>query len=518
MWREIRTDEEWVSVSAPFSFFFDLVRPLWRSQARIRANVALHRVCTLARKMGVRTVAIEPGLSRPEVREEIDDLDQAHGGSGEAEAVVISFFDCPLTRADVASLSDDRLLGQATVINYRPKGHSEYSVSYVFEAVMRIPSIRDTDGVVRSLLNNYVHSAGEFEISACGRVFNARAVYYCQQNGVTSVCAHACLRMTLNTVLPAEKRLTTRSINQLLAAKPPFSGLRIEQIKDVLAASDFRLVIYLFEDGSPEAFDRVLYSIVESGHPALLTFRTSDADTDHIIPVYGHTLNTDEWHPEAQPAYAAPAATRHYSSSSWTDHFLIHDDNFGPYYCLSRKSFDTPPMIPRLVIGLFPMEIGTLPILAEVIASGCLRTPMALLAPGARGNWARYLGEHDHSFVLRTLLVQKSDYLTHLADSCCHDGSKINAGALALLAQLPDRFWMTEFSLPSLYTGNRSKLGEVICEAMRPVDVADLQRSVLAIRVPEHLLLRDGSSWLSHPCSLAAHSPLIHGANTGWEW
>ena len=53
----------------------------------------------------------------------------------------------------------------------------------------------------------------------------------------------------------------------------------------------------------------------------------------HVVPIIGHTLNTDSWQPEADIQYKRKVDLHFRSVSAWVDNFIIHDDNFGMYLC-----------------------------------------------------------------------------------------------------------------------------------------------------------------------------------------
>jgi hypothetical protein len=119
-------------------------------------------------------------------------------------------------------------------------------------------------------------------------------------------------------------------------------------------------------------------------------------------------------------------------------------------------------------------------------------------------------------YVLRTVLIERVRYLEHLRASRAHDGSSLSDQEIGLLNELPEWFWMVEISLPQLYTGNRSKLGEVLINANQEPDPADIARSVLAVRLPSILIRREGSGAINwFPTSMMAHSPIfLHRGHT----
>jgi hypothetical protein len=231
--------------------------------------------------------------------------------------------------------------------------------------------------------------------------------------------------MALNTVGPSDRLISNKTVQEALGVDP--AEVYVEDIKRVLEKRKLEPYVWSFGETAPQIdYFRLVYSIVESGYPALLVFSTADDEQDHVIPVWGHTLNLDEWHPEAQVLYAGPESARYYPSSAWADHFLIHDDNFGPYYCLARDVFSTHPKVrARYVVGLFPRRIGVSPVAAENLASSALSSYLPKLAPYAQGNWSRQLTDQSAIYVLRTLLIRKDRYLDHLRTAKGHDRSRL---------------------------------------------------------------------------------------------
>jgi hypothetical protein len=77
---------------------------------------------------------------------------------------------------------------------------------------------------------------------------------------------------------------------------------------------------------------------------------------------------------------------------------------------------------------------------------------------------------------------------------------------------------MVEFSLPSLFTGNRSKLGEVIVRsdfngAQKPLDLVE------AIRLPSIFAIKNATGGFDiHQIGLKAHSPFYTSRMHGNEW
>lgn len=520
MWTDLTTVETTLDCKPPFSFYFDLIEPHWK--AGPSNNLPLHRICTLARKQGAAFVVVETALGRTHVRDEITALDDAHGGGGAAEALAISFFSGELEPSDIDLLDERSFLGQAILVNYRKPGSSEFSHSYLFEAVLPPPTLPGAGDNSKLLLNNYISSDKDFECVVRGRTFSVRAIYYCQQNRTTHVCAHASLKMALSSKI--NTTVTSQYINQLLAITPPCDGLSLGNVVKVIEAQGLSAEVVDCTNVERESYISILASIIESGDQALLVFTTGHLSggvpQEHVVLVYGHTRNSDEWHPQAIPAYAGPGSAKYLPASNWIDHFLIHDDNFGPYYALSSQALEFDPDVKaHWIVAIRQSSPMIRPDGAETIAATILTNLLPSLAPLASGRWFDYVTKTNWAFVLRTLLVTKAEYIDHLTAARGHDASAASPADLLRLAVLPNQFWMVEFSLPALFTGNRTKLGEVIVAAQSTLPVK-MEEVVLALRLPKLLIVQEATQGkLVHDsCALDSHVSIYRRPVSGPEW
>jgi hypothetical protein len=520
MWTGLATLESCLPVQPPFSFFFDLVASYWKSDKT--PSLTLHRICTLARKQGARFIIVESALTRPDIQEEINFLDDALGGGGAAEAVAISFLASEREPTDLSALSVSDVLGQVVLINYRAPGSTEFTHTYLYEAILTPPALRNGQGVPRQLLNNFICAEGEFLRNIKTREFQLRGIYYCQQNETTHVCAHACLRMALNSIRACDPPISSRVINANLGITPPFSGLSLGQIANVIDGTPGAKASVVPCDNLPLSnFLIILAAIVESGHVALLVFTTGNPQIEHVVTVFGYTRNSDEWHPEAVPAYAGgPPSTPYYPSSFWIDHFLIHDDNFGPYYSFSSRALDFDQKVKaRHIIALHPVCPIVRPDYAEGVAAITLLNLLPSLAPIPGGRWFEFITRNPLKFVLRTILIDKRKYLDHVSAARDHDGASLTVSDIELLKDLPEWFWMVEFSLPALYTGNRSKLGEILVDGFAQPNPSDVSASLIALRLPGLLISRGASGqMISQQISVHSHSPIFQHRHHDDVW
>lgn len=513
------TAEQCLDCRTPFSFFFDFIGRYWKTPCPPGNDLTLHRLCTLARKQGATFVNVECALDRDDVREEIDMLDEYYGGGGDAEAVAIAFITGPKSTEDIVGVAADAAIGTAVLINYRKQGSTEFDHSYIYEAIVAPPHKLDGDGQRRALLNNYICRDGEFRRNIRGREFSVSGFYYCQQNNLTHVCAHACLRMAINSIDPNAPLMTSKAVNAQLNLVPPLTGLSVGQILEVIKTkTGTEPMVADCSAISKQDYLSILASFVESGCITLLVFTTANA-MEHVVTVFGHTKNTDEWHPQAIPGYSGPQTAPFYPSSAWIDHFVIHDDNLGPYYTLSSRALEVDPTIrAHWIIGIHPHKAEVNPHYAESLGAIILRSSAANLAPQGSGKWFDYVTKNQRTHVMRAILMSRDTYKEHLCTSVAHDRSAFAAGELDVFDDLPDWFWMVEYSVPALFTGNRSKLGEVIIRTDN-ANISTPLDHVLGLRLPGLIVLRDkAGAFGATKNSLTAHSPIYIGRPHDNEW
>lgn len=520
---QLPTVDDWVDCNPAYSFYFDFIHKLWKTQ---NSNyLPLHRICTLARKQGAASLIIETAFGVDSVDNEVTYLDKSQGSGGAAEAVKVTFFrECDHSH-DISKVPEDAVIGQVIFVNYRRPNESDFGKSYVFEAIFHPPRLPAASGGSDRLLNNFVRAEKQFDFIARGRTFGLKAIYYCQQNSITHVCAHACLRMALNTISSGQDLVSGESINTSMNIQDPDKGLNVKNIVDFIAQSgQGHAIVHDCNGRAAEHYVSIIASHVQSGHATLLVFTTAtqvgSPPEEHVVYVSGYTHNTDEWHPQAIPAYSGPASAPYRQSSLWIDHFVIHDDNFGPYYTLSARALEVDKNVKaRWVIAIAPENIIMNAVGAELASSTVLKNLLRSLATLASNQWFDYITTRNNSFVLRPILIEKQEYLAHLLASKGHDSSAIDQQSLDKFKSAPEYFWMVEFSMPSLYTGNHTKLGEVIIDAFN-VNPASLVDSVLFMRLPGLVIdfkTPGGASWSDFP--MTSHT-LLYNKNSGAqpEW
>ncbi len=166
-------------------------------------------------------------------------------------------------------------------------------------------------------------------------------------NGKTTFCAQTALATAINNISDEAKILLPNIVNKILGLSPKKAarkqGLHAFEMDNAIKKCGLNSIIF---DMHAKVTERVLrrfrseydwapssifYPWVESGFPGLLVFRTQAGK--HAVPVLGHTSNTDVWQPEADIQYQKTVKLHFRPVSAWVDNFIIHDDNFGMYFC-----------------------------------------------------------------------------------------------------------------------------------------------------------------------------------------
>jgi len=458
-------------VSPPFRFY-------QFTEDSYYSNYPLQRIFAQARNHDVKTIIIENIRHSSEIKKEDANLQIRKSlkcnNFVKSEVHRLSFFKNHIRNSVVADLSkctNADFIGYVIFkINFFENGEI---VSNVYESVI-IPS---------KYPNNYIHTKNTYELKICDYKFTIAGTLYNQQNALTNVCAHATLK-TLLSSLKYDTIISHEQINEILdidhtnntnnAGKT--KGLQSCQIEKVLGA--FQLRKYGFSETPTKLpksliFQRYLYSSIESGQIALLGFRLRmkkqknvDAkEPCHIVPVIGHTFNQDAWVPNADESYfKIGKSISYFPSYSWTSSLIIHDDNFGSYYCIPWKYLEKEHV--ELFYGIISENIVHDPIEIEPIGE---RMFQDIILEFTKLNinahiWLKRLCKYTlaNHFVLRTLLLDKVTYIKSLKNSKDWENNNISKSAIETASELlPDRFWLIEISVPQLYATNKRKLAEI---------------------------------------------------------
>ena len=389
---------------------------------------------------------------------------------------------------------------------------------HIYEAVMR-PS-RSERG------NNFIHCSKHFTVSTTIGRFSVEGALYAQQNDLTFVCAHVALRTVIAAASPNNDSDYCQ-INQLLgidhttrqlgsSANAPNSGLDRNEMEAVFKHCGLDFTTTVHEPGTAEftgEFQRELYSSIESGMPALLGFELDPAPNGspqgrHIIPVLGHTFNEDTWVADASRAYFE-GGLQYYSSESWLSTYVTHDDNFGPYLCLPRHFIRKKNF--RISFGLLRSSQNMTAVDAEAVGldfCNALAKTFAREKSGWLGRFAAFA--NTGLLVLRTIQLQKREYLEHLKQSTSWNGARHPADTLAQIeATLPEHFWLIEASAPELFAASRRKFGEVLIDTTIAPNGTDPTPLWLGARLPSAFFIQQNKAFHTLPSGIQSHTELF---------
>lgn len=478
------------------------------------SNPVLRRIFSLARKHGYRSLVID----------EITESDSALLAQ-ENKALAArrpDFLRSEVHRIAYFKSPQGHQPGPSDFVGYVVFKRDYFSTQaqprvHVFESVT--PPFRQADQ------NNFIHCQRRYEVNTSIGKYPVGGVLYAQQNDLTFVCAHVGLRSALACVLP-DSDITYERLNALAGIDHKTrqtgtgaGGLSPADIEVILTGLNLPFDKLVHEPSQqlhlPTDYQRDLYGFIESGFPALVGFELDDPNpgptgpSRHAIPVVGHTFNEDTWLPQAQRAYFGSKLS-YYPSENWLSTFVVHDDNFGPYYCLPRHFLKQNNF--RVLFGLKRCPTTFTAVQAEAIAFAFCDA-IARRTPRTGSDWYDRFSVFTRRgwLVLRTALVNKEDYLQHAQAMRAWDGSALEADSLQTLRDyLPPLFWQIEASAPELFASSRRKFGEVLLPCDKPLPKPLNASFMLATRLPGLLFIQPGQLQLEiRPTQLKGHTPLF---------
>ena len=302
-------------------------------------------------------------------------------------------------------------------------------------------------------------------------------------------------------------------------------------MEDVFDALGIKVAKVTHEPNGPNAvpllgdYQRDLYAAIESAGPAILGFELKPppsttgtaaaavAGGRHVIGVFGHTFNDDAWVPDAQREYFVDGLG-YYSSENWLSAYVVHDDNFGPYYCLPRHFLTKQNF--RLLYGVKILPTVFTGVEAELIALAYLSFLATSLLPSAGIKWYDRFAAfaQNQQLVLRSLHVTKEQYLRHLRACEEPTGKRIESDAIEQFEKrLPNTFWLVEASAPELFPTTRRKFGEVLIAADKAIPTPLNYDLLVAYRLPGIMLWIEGGNFVSRNTALDGHCKLFSYAD-----
>jgi len=459
--------------------FFDLIESIWEGPN----NQPFHRFCTLMRKMRARSYVHEELILNQELLDEQEML-QIHLKSNDVylTAERLTFFASvpeSLEWGDPKHLPESHILGYAVIVKVMEG--TQHKVTFMLESVVRPPSVvslpKNNKIFIEGITNYYLHNSKSFE-TILGtrerfRTFALPGSFFTQQNGLTSVCSHAALRIAVNSSdMLSVPKLTNRAINDSIGLSDynPSAGIYQDQIQDVLRQLGLNFHSADFLQNTAIEYDHFLYPSLESGFPTILGLQRWDPGSKspigHVVTVLGHTMNSDRWEPEARRGYGNYPITPYIPTAEWCCHYIISDDNYGMYGTLpteALRNFIVPTKNPNqhvsMAISIVPSDVTLPGYHAEQLAMYKGKYLVNNVSLNRPRKWHERMRGKD--LVCRTLLLTKEIYLNFIRTH----NDRITEEQEKYLDALPKYVWVSEISLPDIFTGNKHKLGDVVMRA-----------------------------------------------------
>lgn len=496
----------------PFSFF-DFI------ETRFGDCNSIRRTFSLARSTSAETLIVETILPCGIIAEENDDIAGMYSSYANASLLRLSFWSKAIINEDVSALANDDLVGYA-IFKHDQITDKNIDEWHVFEAVF----------AKNAHQSNCVPYPQTYRILLAGKPFKIKGLLYCQQNELNKACAQVAMRSLLSRLLP-EGDISYRRINEIVSSVSPGyapgKGLNVPQMRALLSDLGIRYndVDYSqfdeqFRKDLP--FQKYAYAGLESGGGALVGFCFAGIglkeEAQHIIPIYGHTFDKDTWAPNADFSYFhIGEGVGYVPSESWTSSFLGHDDNFGPNFCIPRMYIESDKVV--YVVEVFRPGICYGGMQAEALALNALYSLLPS-AVSVSNKWISRLLQWTmkQQVVFRAQAMSRDEYVEHLCSLNDWEGNSENPDLCNLLGQeMPEYIWAVEVSTPQLFPANERKLGEIVLDATKELDLDDdssVNEVFIFARLPEMYLLggeitNGNPQFTQVPSMLVSHTELI---------
>lgn len=323
--------------------------------------------------------------------------------------------------------------------------------------------------------------------------FKISGTFFAQRDDHLGKCAHSCLRMLS---YHYNSLLTIPKIKEIADEKNLASnGLEIEShvikvlnnlgLYHIPYNPPFDINIETPTGDKELAFtiENIIYTYVESSMPVLVVLETKRSP--HMILVIGHTFDPHAWWPEAHERYYQKLPQgRYLKSSSWVN-FICHDDNFGPFLSFPREipiesnsiykegeKFDTG-IYTIIVPSPKPLLLGAEiinPLIYGMFRDDIIKNHIRSIKSIWSDCFLRHLEEGK--LLLRSFLITKDDFLERIKNSKNRMSKRVKDFYQKQEMFIPlDRFWITEISVPEIFSQERYCLGEIITDPQPPFTI-----------------------------------------------
>lgn len=502
---------------------------------------SVHWCFALARIAGAKVVVQEQIEIVGALKESCEAIASIPGASLGDVCYRISFWSESFHEAEaIANLCGDQCIGYVLL---QKSGYRKRNIPFqwkVWEAVIRSAHQEDW----------FVCAKGRYDFRVAGNNFAIDGFLYCQQDGITTVCAHVALRSLLSAISPnhdvryAEIDKIARQAGEIDLKQ----GLTVSHIEKVLEEFGrkfgFDYDDFYFDPMSDAThgtardpkrlpYFRLLHAGVESGRGSLFGFSlklpvAGVEDSQHIIPVFGHTFDGLSWNKSAEDGYFTDCGLDRgaLSGNSWVGGLLAHDDNVGANVFLPRNC--VAPCYVSYVVNILKPGYYVSGYEVEDRAEVDLHEHrQELFAHGVGWNSrlnrlliddeAKVVDERPPTRVVyRALALTKDEYVSHLrAMTDWKDQRETEEILGQVLERLSPCLWVVEFSAESLFCANRRKVGEIVysSEVFQKDSVQDPSNAIHElVRVPGmyHIRVEESPGAVREeqiPSLLVSHTP-----------
>lgn len=374
----------------------------------------------------------------------------------------------------------------------RPIEHYEIEESVsLAEAYLGYSIIRPTrpNCIGRMLIDVKYYSGKGAYVCTCrekvhlfGTVLEIEGFPFISQDADATVCAQSALWMLVryfSNRYPVYPESYPSQISNLVqdyafgGRLAPADGLYTWQLAETLRRLRFSPVTYSKDGFGEEAFNRIMYTYLESGIPLLATIG------NHVIVLNGHISDFTTLNSLKENAFTSVFATG----------VTINDDNGAPYELLMSNECRHPYLkfcaIKEIIAPLAEKIFLTAENFEKVVS--------LVLKDSETGLEKHSPMLYDKTLILRVYLTTVKSYKKKLNErGMGHDKVKKNY----LLLPMPHFIWVCEISSPNEYAKEQI-WGEIIWDATR--NAYEETVGWIAIHYPEKLMLDAGSALNGRP-------------------
>lgn len=439
-----------------------------------------------------------------EIAFEVDHLKSFVKDISEINSFKLYFVREQVTDQNKDDLSKLTFLSYSSIINYVSTSKSNSYLLFSFVTVPKKYNLYKGKSV--PLTNYYFHSIRDYHFtfrSHDGRKakFTITGAPFFQKNEITSFCIQTALATLLNQADNNDTLILPVHINEIVGLSKSqclAGGMDIKKTKKVIEKSGFFAKEFNFHvEGTDKLFKNlkkkydlnpsgIIYPWMESGFPGFIVFQTKRGDL-HAVPIIGHTLNTDKWDPEADIRYRRNVRNHFRSVSAWVDNYIIHDDNFGMYLCYPPDKLEEKKWKHGYLVNyvLFMTKLKTIksPDTIEIGLIELIRNFLKEISGLTKDNPWLYKIKHDLNapLVSRTIAVTNEEYFKHLKTPDSYNEVIHDDLRKKICTRMPEKFWLTEITLPDLYIANKT----VLINYVSDLNTGEL----LFIRLPKYCFL-----------------------------